>query len=445
MTFDGDTNTDINTSPLVKIPYKNIDYEILTSLFKIVTTMFECSTCKNVESAIDPICKTDSNKSCCAKSIVQNNTDLPIDIISIISEYATDTPSVEFLLSPVIPTKVLLECYVIKTSTQYEMFLEIADSLYFKELRACYLNYLANNVIIALVNHRKNYAYPEEYQSNIIDIIMSKQLPSHVKNSVLTAFIQNRLLSLDMCEELSSLLHVTKDSNILGTAPKLTEIFESVRNTSSKHAYNCAINILLRNSDIKLATSTKNSTLFKIKEYFTIQSANLDVIQFLKPSYNSREYYQYINIPIKTDNKYLTELSIKYNYCDEETNTGPRKILIKRSNSKIPNKNVDEISNYTTYQSIQPVWKEDIQAHSLQFYNNRVDGKSVKNCKVVRQNNSDKKNKNKIIATKETNDMTVFQCGRVKNNRSKFVVDFRSGISPINAFSILLSQVHCTM
>lgn len=111
------------------------------------------------------------------------------------------------------------------------------------------------------------------------------------------------------------------------------------------------------------------------------------------------------------------EISIDYKHYDKRG--GPRQINVK-INDKL-------------YQNIKPSWHDDIRANVLYFHNNRVKEKSVKSFVLCEENvvTNDKK------TTTDMSKKTIMQFGRIKD-RSKFILDFRYPLSPLEAFSITL-------
>ena len=77
------------------------------------------------------------------------------------------------------------------------------------------------------------------------------------------------------------------------------------------------------------------------------------------------------------------------------------------------------------FENLRPVWHDGMNAYVLHFDNHRVREKSVKNFKLVRVNDGEKK--------------TVLQFGRVMD-RNVFVMDFAWPLSAFQAFSICLSK-----
>ena len=78
------------------------------------------------------------------------------------------------------------------------------------------------------------------------------------------------------------------------------------------------------------------------------------------------------------------------------------------------------------FENLRPVWHDGMNAYVLHFDNHRVREKSVKNFKLVRVNDGDKK--------------TVLQFGRVMD-RNVFVMDFAWPLSAFQAFAICLSSI----
>ena len=78
------------------------------------------------------------------------------------------------------------------------------------------------------------------------------------------------------------------------------------------------------------------------------------------------------------------------------------------------------------FENLRPVWHDGMNAYVLHFDNHRVREKSVKNFKLVRVNDGEKK--------------TVLQFGRVMD-RNVFVMDFAWPLSAFQAFSICLSSI----
>ena len=100
--------------------------------------------------------------------------------------------------------------------------------------------------------------------------------------------------------------------------------------------------------------------------------------------------------------------------------------------SRLPHHDVDEYEYQTPHQHIEvfenlrPVWHDGMNAYVLHFDNHRVREKSVKNFKLVRNNDDGKK--------------TVLQFGRVMD-RNVFVMDFAWPLSAFQAFAICLSSI----
>ena len=78
------------------------------------------------------------------------------------------------------------------------------------------------------------------------------------------------------------------------------------------------------------------------------------------------------------------------------------------------------------FENLRPVWHDGMNAYVLHFDNHRVREKSVKNFKLVRVNDPEKR--------------TVLQFGRVMD-RNVFVMDFAWPLSAAQAFSICLSSI----
>ena len=78
------------------------------------------------------------------------------------------------------------------------------------------------------------------------------------------------------------------------------------------------------------------------------------------------------------------------------------------------------------FENLRPVWHDGMNAYVLHFDNHRVREKSVKNFKLVRVNDPEKR--------------TVLQFGRVMD-RNVFVMDFAWPLSPAQAFAICLSSI----
>ena len=78
------------------------------------------------------------------------------------------------------------------------------------------------------------------------------------------------------------------------------------------------------------------------------------------------------------------------------------------------------------FENLRPVWHDGMNAYVLHFDNHRVREKSVKNFKLVRVNDGEKK--------------TVLQFGRVMD-RNVFVMDFAWPLSAFQAFAICLSSI----
>ena len=102
--------------------------------------------------------------------------------------------------------------------------------------------------------------------------------------------------------------------------------------------------------------------------------------------------------------------------------------------SRLPHHDVDEYEFQTPHQHVEvfenlrPVWHDGMNAYVLHFDNHRVREKSVKNFKLVR-NNDDSPSKK-----------TVLQFGRVMD-RNVFVMDFAWPLSAFQAFAICLSSI----
>ena len=78
------------------------------------------------------------------------------------------------------------------------------------------------------------------------------------------------------------------------------------------------------------------------------------------------------------------------------------------------------------FENLRPVWHDGMNAYVLHFDNHRVREKSVKNFKLVRVNDGEKK--------------TVLQFGRVMD-RNVFVMDFAWPLSAFQAFALCLSSI----
>jgi len=97
-----------------------------------------------------------------------------------------------------------------------------------------------------------------------------------------------------------------------------------------------------------------------------------------------------------------------------------------------PTDQPDEYDYQTTgqhieqFENLRPVWHDGMNAYVLHFDNHRVREKSVKNFKLVRVNDPEKR--------------TVLQFGRVMD-RNVFVMDFAWPLSAAQAFAICLSSI----
>ena len=78
------------------------------------------------------------------------------------------------------------------------------------------------------------------------------------------------------------------------------------------------------------------------------------------------------------------------------------------------------------FENLRPVWHDGMNAYVLHFDNHRVRVKSVKNFKLVRMNDPEKR--------------TVLQFGRVMD-RNVFVMDYAWPLSAAQAFQICLSSI----
>ena len=78
------------------------------------------------------------------------------------------------------------------------------------------------------------------------------------------------------------------------------------------------------------------------------------------------------------------------------------------------------------FENLRPVWHDGMNAYVLHFDNHRVREKSVKNFKLVRVNDGEKR--------------TVLQFGRVMD-RNVFVMDYAWPLSAAQAFAICLSSI----
>ena len=78
------------------------------------------------------------------------------------------------------------------------------------------------------------------------------------------------------------------------------------------------------------------------------------------------------------------------------------------------------------FENLRPVWHDGMNAYVLHFDNHRVREKSVKNFKLVRMNDPEKR--------------TVLQFGRVMD-RNVFVMDYAWPLSAAQAFAICLSSI----
>jgi excinuclease UvrABC nuclease subunit len=142
------------------------------------------------------------------------------------------------------------------------------------------------------------------------------------------------------------------------------------------------------------------------------------------------------NTPSNTNNNDANNTNGEVKFDDAETRRNEENVNANMQSANKPKParaELDDLFDFETanqqvecYENLRPVWHDGMNAYVLHFDNHRVREKSVKNFKLVRSNDNDKR--------------TVLQFGRVVD-RNVFVMDFAYPLTALQAFQICLSSI----
>lgn len=363
------------------------------SIHHLLICMYCCCECmKNYYTT------NSKHEHCCIDSVfieaVPRN--FPIDIISITQSYLLSNVSRSWLTTPLDQSLGVIQCYILKTNSQFDLYLEISDQKKFLIAKERLLK-RRNNELQCINN-------VQEKETNNYSIM---SLDERLKQNSVKKILRNNAKRLIMNGEDVFLLSAKRRRSLSGNKYIISMKKEKENNSTDSSSY------------LGKLKSNITGTKFVLYGYANKKTS---IGQLSSVLYDRFLGYKYSPIRMKVllPNEYFEAKSIIKQFKLESK---------KIDADQKENKNVQNVkanSSIDTYENQQPMWHDGVNGYVLNFDNNRVRQKSTKNFKLFRSDDDTKR--------------TILQFGRVLN-ANLFVIDFSFPLSPLQAFAICLSSI----
>ena len=489
-------NTNTNNLNSVSInpdsPIMSVSSEEEAKLY-LLCTMFRCRKCISTVK--------DRSSCCCAGSALSSAlpSNFPIDLLPIIEGYLLNSVSNSFLTHPPPSSVGVVQCYILKSGTKYELFMEIEHHPVYQGLQT-------------KINQRGPRTQLE--RSKLLEVLFKERLNRISDTRTVEAKIkENNMKSmlLDNAEAVVTrgqdvyLLSATCERSWSGNKYIISTDGEQPNDKCSKNNNNTTVsdksdnnNKGANNHTTVWDKNTNSNTTVSDKgdnnNKSNTNNNNTKVMGKLKSNFGGTEFvmFEAISSPKAVEIKYRESGIVRYDHFLRNTGSPIRiKILLPNPSFYEKNKSVNydlilkqfefeskesgnhlqsaedlklqqeldtrrNEENVTTnrltqnkpnqiplesnelldfgspnqqiecYENLMPIWHDRLNAYSLHFDNHRISEKSMKNFKLVRSNDVEKR--------------TVLQFGRVVP-RNRYIMDFTFPLTALQAFQICLSSI----
>jgi len=354
-------------------------------------------------------------------------SDFPVDLLGLIEEYVMYSASRSFAINPLSPSAGLIRCYIKKTGNQFDLLMErdvqltkvdlprpeLIEALFDdnttapigerkvreNQLKSTLLSHAAalgdrsteDLLLLTATRHRKwtgtQYTILMR-QSDPISVIGKLQLTFGGAESV---FMEPKERAMKMSKR-TTVQRVWEESGLV----RFDHFFEET------------------GSPIRLKVFIPNQSFYA--ERLASNPWYVDMFDSFATVITKRSEEQKKNCEETKENDSNVNLNMMAQYLPHL----PPCHLDNLFEFEHPNRTIE------CYENLAPVWHEAYNAYVLHFDNHRIREKSVKNFKLVRERDEEKR--------------TILQFGRVVD-RNMFVMDFAYPLTPLQAFQISLSLI----
>jgi len=323
---------------------------------------------------------------------------LPSVITNIIVNYAKDDISEDFLMQPLHPSWGVINCQVIRSKDQeYNLFLEypsILSNSFPKSINSTEksdektkIDLIFDNIVDSMTKVEKKSSY------EVALFHATEGKPIKLFNA------KNRIFALtyDISYDNKVLGNIIR-YNIRGASFGIYHNNIEIGAIDYSHFYKQSgsplkLQVAFRNSKFKPI----NSKWSKIKKYFIHEK---NILKKLKEFQNNK----YDDEELKKNLSSLDLNKTNFNHMQFETLN----------------------SDIELYHNLRPTWNDRLRSYVLNFDNQRVTEKSIKNFKLVKDLDLEKH--------------TILQFGRTKK-RDIYIMDVQYPLSIMQAFSICMSSI----
>ena len=422
----------------------------------LLSSLFQCRECvamsSSVENSLDEPC-------CIGRAVAQAiGKHFPVDLLWIIESYALTSVSRCFLTHPAPRSAGVIQCYIVRSADQLNLFMEITEQEKYRLVRED-INHLM---------HLSDQGDSLEKLSNFSDSMFNQRRePTNLKRnkSVERKLFHNAISYLRAGDDIfllranrvrywvgntyniSTTPHAYKphskysNHNDYGVIGKVHANFGGSQYVMSERRSCAAVG-----SSTSICAAAKkrlnpwcDTGVIKYDHFYQVTGSPVRMKVFLP----NRSFYQNHTQSCKTQilKQIRLEQPTQATSADNDDNTAQNLLSMRLSPTKsLPlllsrdlNDTAESVFDFETpgqqiecYENLQPVFHDGMGAYVLHFDDHRVREKSVKNFKMVRLNDPEKR--------------TLLQVGRAMD-RNIFVMDYSYPLSALQAFQIAVSTI----
>jgi hypothetical protein len=401
---------------------------------RFICSMFECTLCdlKQRQEVLEKkqgskwMAKVrpkstvlQDNTLCCLKSTLFH--DLPQftePIIVLISTYAMETPTLQFLMQPIPNFVPSITCKLTRSKFHSSQTLSFELNVFLATFNVKWINQEEN------INFSR---LPESLKSLIASINVEKSQSSQL-HSLERPLLFEAIMRMISRKQESKLIPLLKSERSVHVR---TGREFKIRQAGEKFAELGALKSNFKGNRYELL---KRQNYTKIAD----KSTHLHgIIEYGHPPNDSHEYHPICLVAAfgaLSSHKENEEKQDEKEECkgchDLDPNVGIANIASRKLPKPFYSENSNEIQRHEMLRidNILPIWSDTEECFQLAFENQRMKEISVKNCILIKRGDPLKR--------------TVLQFGRQsKEDRECFTLDFQEPITPFEAFSLGLSSV----
>lgn len=422
---------------------KDKDWSLLYTLMQL----YRCHYCLPVNNLSHRSIDTTIDSLCCIYKQIEAifPRGFPTLLIPPIASFINDGVNDYFLMNEILASLGLLRCRMKKKDSNYELWLEIENNSHFDECRRLFQRYdlgqpgIRDALIKGIYHHLENIS---NSRAPCGDFKESSLLASIAKSELLDTTIR--------------LLRDNKNILLLSAAPSLIKHYYTISKPSFQSLGPTVLGQVKANHKRDKCVITRQCAERHLEEMvvqmayynnqglFGIEIGVSSIMAQQRSTHKSHLQKLYASTcsvfsALRKCSLHVEgELEAQFTRAREsrahadQPSAGQEIIWNLVATSKGPPSRALAApkpgpSQMSLYYNLKPRFNRMLGHFVLPFDDERIDVKSILNCKIVRADDSSK--------------ATILQFGRIKHKPHEFILDFQHPMSPFKAFAIALSAI----